>query len=82
MWVLCCTAPPQPLHEAEGFSNFPLVPQGCLLPHVGWDFHFYGAKYGLMEPAYSPYAIWPHQERLKVPADVVDLLGFAKEVAR
>lgn len=60
----------------------PPDPQGCLLPHVGQDVHLDVADRGPVVPAHDGFTVRPHQELLKVPADVMDLHGFPEEAAR
>lgn len=66
----------------RGYQLLPLGPQGCLPPHVGQDVHLDVADCGPVVPAHDGYAIWPHQELLKVPADVMDFHGFPEEASR
>lgn len=56
--------------------------QGCLLPHAGQDVRLDGADRGPVVPAHDGFTVWPHQELLKVPADVMDLHGFPEEAVR
>lgn len=56
--------------------------QGFLLPHVGQDVLLDVADRGPVVPAHDGFAIWPHQELLKVPADVMDLHRFPEEAVR
>ena len=68
-----------------GWGRPDLLPvdcQGRLPPHVGQDVHLDGADRGPVVPAHEGHAIWPHQELLKVPADVMDLHGFPEEAVR
>lgn len=60
----------------------PPDPQGCLLPHVGQDVQLDVADCGPVVPAHDGFTVRPHQELLKVPADVMDLHGFPEEAVR
>lgn len=76
---------PSPCMVDMGWSGCQLLSHGppvCLPPHVGQDVHLDIADCGPVVPAHDRYAIWPHQELLKVPADVVDFHGFPEEASR
>lgn len=60
----------------------PPDPLGCLPPHVGQDVHLDIADRGPVVPAHDGYAVWSHQELLKVPADIMVLHGFPEEAVR
>lgn len=78
-------SPSQPLRDGQEWARRQLLPpeaQGCLPPHVGQDVHLDIADCGPVVPAHDGYSVRPHQELLKVPADVVDLHGFPEEAAR
>ena len=51
-------------------------------PHVGQDVHLDRVDRGAVVPAHDGDAVWPHQELLKVPPDVMDLHGFPEKAVR
>ena len=76
---------PSPCTVDIGWGGPQLLPlglQGRPPPHVGQDVHLDSVDRGPVVPAHDGYTVWPHQELLKVPADVVDLHGFPEEAAR
>lgn len=77
--------PPQPWRVDTGWGRSQLLPpdpQGCLPPHVGQDVHLDVADRDPVVPAHDGYAVWSHQELLKVPADVMVPHGFPEEAVR
>lgn len=77
--------PHQPHVVDVGWGRLQLLardPQGCLLPHVGQDVQLDVADGGPVVPAHDGFTVRPHQELLKVPADVMDLHGFPEEAVR
>lgn len=76
---------PSPCMVDMGWGGPQLLPpgrQGRLPPHVGQYVHLDGVDRGPVVPAHDGFAVWPHQELLKVPADVMDLHGFPEEAVR
>lgn len=77
--------PPWPCMVDVGWGRpqlLPANPQGCLPPHEGQDVHLDVADCGPVVPAHDGFTVWPHQELLKVPADVMDLHGLPEEAVR
>lgn len=74
--------PPQPCVVNMGWGRPRLLLSPCLLPHVGQDVVLDVADRGPVVPAHDGYTVWPHQELLKVPADIMDLHGFPEEAVR
>lgn len=77
--------PPQPAVVDMDRGRSHLLPPdslGCLPPHVGQDVHLDIADRGPVVPAHDGYAVWSHQELLKVPADIMVLHGFPEEAVR
>lgn len=79
--------PSAALHDGRGGAGgrpqlLPRDSQGCLPLHVGQDVHLDVADRGPVVPAHDGYTVWPHQELLKVPADVMDLHGIPEEAVR
>ena len=77
--------PSPALHGGCGVGQarlFPPEPQGCALPHVIQDVNLDVADCGPVVPAHDGFTIWPHQELLKVPADVMGLHGLPEEAFR
>lgn len=75
-------APPGPCVEDVGWGRPQLLPPdplGCFLPHVGQYVQLDVADCGPVVPAHDGFTVWPHQELLEVPADVMDLHGFPEE---
>lgn len=64
-----------------GPQLLPLGLQDCPPPHVGQDVHLDRVDRGAVVPAHDGDAVWPHQELLKVPPDVMDLHGFPEKAA-
>lgn len=77
--------PPRPCRVGVGGGRPRLLlpqPQGCVLPHVGQDVHLDVADRGPVVPAHDGFTVWPHQELLEVPADVMGLHGLPEEAFR
>ena len=72
-------------HGVGGWDGPQLLPldfHDCPPPHVVQDVHLDRVDRGAVVPAHDGNAVWPHQEFLKVPPDVMDLHGFPEKVAR
>ena len=66
----------------DGPQLLPLDFHDCPPPHVVQDVHLDRVDRGAVVPAHDGDAVWPHQEFLKVPPDVMDLHGFPEKAAR
>lgn len=74
---------PSPCGVGTGWGGPPLLPlglQGCPPPHVGQDVQLDSVDGGAVVPAHDGHTVGPHQELLKVPANVMDLHGLPEEL--
>lgn len=76
-WIQCS---PCFLGVGQGADAFRPVLLGFELFQVGQDVCLDSADGSLVEPAHDRDPIGPHQELLKIPADVMDFHGLPEEL--